>query len=108
MALTGKRLDTRVFPTTIATFYTVPGSTKTRITEIIVCNAAAAGRTIRIHFVPSGGSADTSNAVAYDWSVPPGIPVPIPLNTWLNTGDLIRGVASAADVSCTISGIEET
>lgn len=109
MALTAKRLDTRAFGTgAVATHYTAPGSTKCRVTEIWICNNSGASRTVRMHLVPSGGSAATSNALMYDFAVPPGVPMPIPCNTWMNTGDFIQGNASGADVSCTISGVEET
>lgn len=107
MALTAKRLDTRAVGTSLATHYTAPGSTKARITEVTLCNTTTADITIRVHFVPSGGSADTTNAILYDFPVPPGVPFIIPLNSWLNTGDFIRMVAASAGIAATISGIEE-
>src|SRR3990170_8095379 len=101
MALTAKRLYSSPntgMPTSLTTLYTAPAVTKTRLTSMVLCNASGAGRTYRLYLVPSGGSAATGNAIyGFDFSLPPGIPVPIPLNDWLNTGDFIHGIASGAD-----------
>lgn len=108
MADTGKRLDTRGIGTSLTTHYTVPGSTRTRVTEIWLCNTTTAPITVRVHVVPSGGSADTSNAFLYDAIIEPNDPYPLPMNTWMNTGDFIRMSASATGVAATISGVEIT
>lgn len=106
MALTAKRLSTLGITVALATAYTVPGATTTRVTEICLCNTSGGTLTVRLHFIPSGGSAGVTNAIMYDFLIPAGVPFIIPFNTWLNTGDFIQHSASAVGIACTISGIE--
>jgi hypothetical protein len=109
VALTEKSLYANDAPTSNTTVYTVPAATKTRITEIMICNNAAATRTIRLYFVPNGDVADVGNAHFYDYDLPQGRPIIQPMNTFLPTaGDLISAHASGASVALRISGIEKT
>lgn len=107
MALTAKQLVNAELALAIGTLYAVPASTKTRVTEILLCNNAGAARTVTMHFVESGDTAGDDNGIMKAFSLPQGVPMVFPMNTWLETGDLIRGFASGADVACIISGIEE-
>jgi hypothetical protein len=107
MALTPKSLANGEFPvSTPTTAYTVPGATTTRLTELWIENAATDARTMTIWIVSSGGAAGDDNErvketlAVDDW-------LPIPLNTWLDTGDFIVVDADGADCSYWISGIED-
>lgn len=110
MALTTKTLDSRELATSLATIYTVPGATATRVTEIIVNNndSGGAARTFTLHFVNSGGAGDDTNKVFFAVDVDPTFPLILPMNTWMDTGDFIAAFASGLDVSIHISGIEES
>jgi hypothetical protein len=110
MAMTEKTLFAGSAPTSLgAASYTVPSSTKTRPTEIILCNNAGATRTIRVYLVPNSGSADQSNAIFYDYDLPQGRPVIQPMNTFLATaGDGIFLHGSGTNIAVRISGIEKT
>lgn len=112
MALTAKNLVNNELTTSFVTQYTVPASTKTRVTEILVCNAAGATRTISLGFVESGDTIDDGagagvNVIMDAFDLPQGIPMVFPMNSWLETGDLISAKASGADVFLHVSGLEE-
>lgn len=112
MAITAKQLVNAELATSNGTLYTVPGSTTTRITEIFLCNASGAARTVTLHYVESGDSADTGagagvNTIMEAFDVAPGVPYVFPMNSILETGDTIQGLASGADVAIFVSGFEE-
>ncbi len=112
MALTAKQLVNAELPTSNGTLYTVPASTKARVTEIWLCNASGAARTATLHYVESGDSADTGagsgvNTIMKTFDLPQGVPIALPCNSWLEAGDTIQGLASGADVAVFISGLEE-
>lgn len=111
MALTAGNANAEL-PTSNGTIYTVPSSTKTRITEILLCNAAGTTRTATLHFVESGDSADTGagagvNCIMEAFDLPAGVPFILPMNSLLETGDTIQGLASGADVFIHVSWIQE-
>lgn len=96
-------------PTSATTEYTVGGATTAILKSFDICNTTQAPITIRLHLVPSGGSADTSNALLYDYTIPAAANG---IFGWegeeiLLTGDFIRMVASAAGLSIHMSGIEQ-
>ena len=111
MALTPKQLVNVELTTSFVTMYTVPADTKTRLTEILLCNTAGADRTVTVCVVESGDSATEStpnaNAIMKAFSLPQGLPIALPFNTWLETGDLISAKASGTGVVFIASGIEE-
>lgn len=110
---TSKSLANAELPTVNGTIYTVPALTTARVTEIILCNCAGATRTVTLHFVESGDSADTGagagvNAFMEAFTVTAGVPFILPMNTFLDAGDTIQGLASGADVFIHVSGVEES
>lgn len=112
MALTAKNLVNNELTTSFVTQYTVPGATKTRVTEVIVTNCAGAARTITLALVESGDSADDGagagvNCIMDLFDLPQGVPMIFPMNSWLETGDFISAKASGADVFLHVSGLEE-
>jgi len=56
--------------TTNNTVYTVPASTTAQFTSIRVANTTATAVTCRIFIVPSGGTADQTTAIVYDFNIP--------------------------------------
>lgn len=106
MATTFKSLWDGEAPTSITTEYTVPGATTTRLTEIWAANNSGATRTLSINIVPSGGASGNGNLLIPAMDVPIGTPLIIALNSYLDTGDFIRVLASGANVAVKISGME--
>lgn len=86
--------------------YTVPTEFKADVQDITISNATAAPINVKVHLVPSGGSVADSNMFVPN--------VPIPGNTFiqwsgiqtLNALDFIQGIASAAGVTISITGLE--
>lgn len=71
MAFTEKQLGQGRFNNTTAnTVYTVPASTTTGITAVQLCNTTASDVTVRLFYVPSGGSADQTTAMLFDFNIP--------------------------------------
>ncbi len=106
MATTFKTLASGEFPVSTPTLaYTVPGATTGRLSEIWVKNNSSGNRTITIWVVDSGGARGDDNELvketlaADEW-------LPIPLNTYLDTGDFIDVDCDGADVAYRISGLE--
>lgn len=107
MALTAKQLVNAELAVAVGILYTVPASTKARVTEILLCNNSGAARTVTMHYVESGDTPGNDNGIMKAFSLPQGVPMTFPMNTWLETGDSIRALASGTGVACIISGIEE-
>lgn len=97
-------------PTGLTTEYTVPASTTAVLKSFDICNTTATSITVRIHLVPSGGSADTSNALLYDYTI---YAKDSGIFGWegeeiLLTGATIQISASAAGLAIHMNGIEQT
>lgn len=109
MALVAKQLINTEFPASSpTTAYTVPASTKTRLTELICSNNSGASRTVNIWFVESGDSAGDDNEITGGgMSVPSGVPFILAFNTWFETGDTIVIDCDGVDVALIGSGMEE-
>jgi hypothetical protein len=68
---TEKRLGASVpADTNNATLYTVPASTIAVIKSIRICNNSASDATCRVFLVPTGGTANTTTCIYYDFNVP--------------------------------------
>ncbi len=95
-----------------ATLYTVPASTVTQLTSLILVNATTTPHAVTIYLVPSAGAAADANVLCKSFVVPAdGLPYElIPLNSqgiYLNAAEFIQGVADAANaVTYQISGVE--
>lgn len=108
MATTFKTLASGEFPvSTPTTVYTVPGATTGRLSELWVKNNAAVSRTVTVWLVDSGGSAGDDNEL-FKETLAADDYIPLPLNTYLDTGDFIRIDGDGADVAYRISGMERS
>lgn len=107
MAIAAKQLADGQLPLAEAALYTAPGATTTYIKSIICCNTGAAARTINLYVRPSAGT--SRRIVPKDLSLDVGDTLYLDDPLVLDTGDAIRGDASAAtEVDYTIYGAEET
>lgn len=84
--------------TSSATLYTVPASTTTLVTSIVVSNTAAADATYDL----SLGGVQLGN----DVSVPANDSVILEVKQVMDAADTIEGLASATTVNFHISGLE--
>jgi hypothetical protein len=98
MATTTKALARAAFATSSATLYTVPASTTTVVTNIVVDNTAASAATFSILLdgveILSSAAIDANASVFFD------------LKQVLATTKTITGFASATTVKFHISGVE--
>lgn len=109
MAITGKVLYRGQPGTTESTLYTVPASTTTVITGIVLANTTATDATVSLSVVPSGGTAGAANRILEGVTVSAkssffidGLSLP------MATGDFISGLqGTAGAITVTISGVEE-
>lgn len=110
MAMTQTKLHDPVqLGNSVATHYTVPGSTTTIVKQIALCNTSANNRTVDVHLVPSGGTAGVANAVVYNVVVDATSTTFVNLSAVLDTGDFIAAKAQVASaVTMHSFGIQET
>lgn len=91
-----------------ATLYTVPPGRTAEIKQISFVNYSVSSRTIDIYLVDEGSSASDGNAFLYSFPVSAG--QHIEYGTWqvLDSGGMIIGKASGANVTIRISGMLST
>jgi len=90
------------------TLYTVPASTETIISTIVVCNREAATNTFRLAIKADGGSVANEDYIAYDTSINANDSVTLTLGITLDASDVISAGASDANVSFSVFGTEIT
>ncbi len=92
--------------TTNTDIYTVPASTQTVISTIVVANRSAATVTYRIAVRPNGEVLATKHNVAYDVTVGASDSTTITLGITVDASDVITVYAATADLSFNIFGSE--
>jgi hypothetical protein len=98
MATTAKQLARAAASLTSATLYTVPASTTTVVTNIVVTNTAASAATFTLNL--NGVAIHTTSAIAANSTAY------IDLKQLLSATQTITGLASAVTVNFHISGVE--
>lgn len=102
MALTVTAVTPILLTTALQTVYTTPGSTTTLVKEIILCNLDTADRQVAIHFIPSGGSATSTNQVrifgSTNGKIAAGDTEVWNLDTALAAADFVQAKADASSV----------
>lgn len=92
-----------------ATLYTAPTGTSQSaiVKEIWLCNTTASDYTYTLYSVPSGGTTDATKQLANAVNLPAGYTHVLQIAHVLDTGELLRGMASsAAKITYRISGVE--
>jgi hypothetical protein len=94
--------------TTPTTLYTVPSSTSTTLSSIVICNRSATATSFRIS-VAVGGAVDANNQyLYYDQVIEGNSTFVAQVGITLATTDLIRVYTTLATVSFNAFGIEVT
>jgi hypothetical protein len=91
------------------TLYTVPASTTTKLTEIIMVNDTTTAVKATLYLVPNGGAAGVTNLLINAMTIPvDGSPLVLEFGElYLETGATIQALASVADqVTVHLSGVE--
>jgi glucose-6-phosphate dehydrogenase assembly protein OpcA len=92
--------------TTATTLYTVPASTQSVISTIVIANLTASAATFRISVRPAGGAQTNAMYIAYDITVGASDSTALTLGVTMNTTDVLTVYASTANVSFTAFGSE--
>lgn len=92
---------------TANTVYTVPASTSTVVSTIMVCNPDANVRSFRIAVVPSGQSLTQKNYIAYETAIPATDSIALTMGVTMGANDSISVYANnTANMSFCVFGSE--
>jgi len=92
--------------TTSADLYTVPASTSTIVSTIVISNRAATPATFRLSQSLTGAALANKDYLAYDTPIPGNGFVTLTLGITMATTDKLRVYASTADLSFNAFGTE--
>lgn len=92
--------------TTATTAYTVPSSTQTVVSTVIVANRSASAITYRIAVRPDGETLANKHYIAYDVPLAANDSVALTLGITLGDTDVVTVYASSADTSFSLYGSE--
>ena len=90
------------------TLYTVPASTETVVSTIVICNREGASNTFRIAVRPNGATLANEHYLAYDSSISANDTITMTLGITVDASDVISVGASDANVSFNVFGTEIT
>lgn len=94
--------------TTDTDVYTVPATTETVISTIIIANRAATAGTFRLALRPDGNAISNSHYIAYDVPLAANDSTTLTLGITLNAADVVTAYCSSADMTVSIFGTEIT
>lgn len=94
--------------TTLSTLYTVPSSTSTVVSTLMICNQAATNGTFRVAVRPAGASVESKHYLSYDTVVPANDSIGLTLGITLATTDVVSVYASSTSISFNLFGSEIT
>jgi hypothetical protein len=92
--------------TTATNIYTVPASTETVISTIIIANRAASAGTFRLSVRPDGGAQTDAMYCAYDVPIAANDSTTLTLGITLDASDIVTVYCSSADMSVNVFGTE--
>lgn len=94
--------------TTLTDFYTVPASTSTVTSTIIITNQSATATSFRIAVAVAGAADNTKQYLYYDFPINGNDSIVFPLGMTLATTDVVRVYATLATLSFNLFGTEIT
>lgn len=108
MATTTYKVLGQVAPsaTTETDLYTVPASTETIVSSIVVANRSSTQGTFRISVSVNGAATATKDYLTYDLVIPGNGQYTATLGITMDASDKIRVYASSADLSFSAFGSE--
>jgi len=92
--------------TTATNIYTVPASTETVISTIIIANRAASAGTFRLSVRPDGATQTDAMYCAYDVPIAANDSTTLTLGITLDASDIVTVYCSSADMSINVFGTE--
>lgn len=94
--------------TTATDVYTVPSSTETIVSTIIIANRAASAGAFRLSVRPNGAAQADQHYIAYDVPVAANDSTTLTLGITLDASDVVTAYCSSADMSVNVFGTEIT
>ncbi len=91
---------------TDTTLYTVPSSTNTICSTLVVCNQAATGATFRIAVRPSGATLAAQHYISFDSNINANDSITLTLGITLAATDVITIRGNSASLSFSLFGSE--
>jgi hypothetical protein len=91
---------------TATTAYTVPSTTNTVVSSLIVCNRSTTPTTFRIYLDPAAGGASDEKYIYYGLPIDGNDTFIATIGVTLATTDLVRVYATLATLSFTVVGSE--
>lgn len=94
----------------LATLYTVPASTETVVSTVIVCNRGTASTTFRLAVRPDGASISDQHYLAYDVPIAANDATTLTLGLTMNASDVlsVNAAGTASRLSFNAFGAEVT
>jgi hypothetical protein len=92
--------------TTLTDVYTVPASTETVISTIVIANRTAAAESFRIAIRTGGDAVEDKHYIAYDVPIAANDSTTLTLGVTLEATDVLSVYASAVDLSVNVFGTE--
>ena len=109
MAITYKVLgQSNPTANTNTTLYTVPSTTSTVCSTIVICNQAASAATFRIAVRPAGATLAAEHYISYDSNLNANDSITMTIGITLATTDVITVRSSTTTVSFSLFGSEIT
>ena len=106
MATSYKVLAQQATTTSLVTMYTVPASTETIISSIVVANTSATDRTYRITVQPNNATLAQKHYIAYDVTSKANTTTSYTLGITLDATDQVYILGSTTDLSISLFGSE--
>lgn len=92
--------------TTLTTLYTVPASTSTVCSSIVVCNRSSSATSFRVAIRPNGASISDEHYLYYDIAIPGNDTFIATIGATLGDTDIVSVYATAATLSFNLFGQE--
>lgn len=91
--------------TTLTTLYTVPGSSSTSVSSVVVCNQSTAA-TFRISIQVAAAADNAKQYIYYDTPIGANDTFVATIGITLATTDIVKVYSSSANLSFSIFGVE--
>jgi len=89
---------------TLTTLYTVPATTETVSSTLVICNRSAVATTVRVAVRPAGASISDEHYIYYDLTIPGNETFATTIGMTLATTDVVSVYATLATVSFNLFG----
>ena len=88
--------------------YTVPSTTSTVCSTLVICNQAASAATFRVAIRPAGAAIASQHYLSYDSNLNANDSITLTIGMTLATTDIVTVRANSASVSFSLFGSELT